>query len=55
MRVPPRLPFDVLTDVMEQVRLEGTCTSAPNCTLRGDLDRASARAPFYAVTPANAN
>jgi AraC-like DNA-binding protein len=48
---PPALPFDVLTDVMEQVRLEGTVYfSAELHAPWGISIVRSARAPFYAVT-----
>ena len=48
---PPALPFDVLTDVMEQVRLEGTVYfSAELHAPWGISIVRSGRAPFYAVT-----
>jgi AraC-like DNA-binding protein len=47
----PALPFDVLTDVMEQVRLEGTVYfSAELHAPWGISIVRSGRAPFYAVT-----
>ena len=47
----PALPFDVLTDVMEQVRLEGTVYfSAELHAPWGIAIVRSGRAPFYAVT-----
>jgi len=50
--VPPAaLPFDVLTDVMEQVRLEGTVYFSAELRAPWGISIVrSGRAPFYAVT-----
>ena len=48
---PPALPFDVLTDVMEQVRLEGTVYFSAELQAPWGISIVrSGRAPFYAVT-----
>lgn len=47
----PALPFDVLTDVMEQVRLEGTVYFSAELRAPWGISIVrSGRAPFYAVT-----
>jgi AraC-like DNA-binding protein len=49
--LPPALPFDVLTDVMEQVRLEGTVYFSAELRAPWGISIVrSGRAPFYAVT-----
>jgi AraC-like DNA-binding protein/mannose-6-phosphate isomerase-like protein (cupin superfamily) len=49
--VPAALPFDVLTDVMEQVRLEGTVYFSAELRAPWGISIVrSGRAPFYAVT-----
>ncbi len=48
---PAALPFDVLTDVMEQVRLEGTVYFSAELRAPWGISIVrSGRAPFYAVT-----
>lgn len=48
---PPTAPFDVLTDVMEQVRLEGTVYFSAELRAPWGISIVrSGRAPFYAVT-----